>query len=397
VGLAAGAVAIMATGAFRAPKPPVASAEVRRDAVRIWSAYDGYVEARNVRNVGSGIAGVAAIVELVAEGTSVKAGDVIARMDSSEFDREVVRLEKEASLGKAELEGLTSAQLPLELREIEMRLLQAQTDLATEQQYLADSRELLGDGLISDAEVKKQEQKTGMVDMQSKNLEQQLSLTRDHLHPSKVDHARAALSAAERELAMAREQVDNCSLRAPQEGVVVYRPVHVGGDFRTVRVGDSIYRNQPFLSVHDMSDLVVHLDVPESELPLVQPGMSAEIRPVAFPELRLEGRVETVGSVAQSVENKPSWQKYFHVVVSVSAPDPRLRSGMSVTASVLTADEENAVVIPRAAVAWRDAEAYCRVVVGGKTEERKISLGRADAGRVIVLGGLEPGERVAVD
>ena len=46
--------------------------------------------------------------------------------------------------------------------------------------------------------------------------------------------------------------------------MVVYRPLHLGVDYRTVRVGDSIYFNQPFMAIPDMRDVVVECSVPES-------------------------------------------------------------------------------------------------------------------------------------
>lgn len=388
--LAGASVAALLAGCGGASDAARAVAVERRP-LQAWAAYEGYLESRTVRPVMSKLSGTSTITELAPEGAAVKAGDVLVRFDTAQLDRDVLRLEKEYALAASDLSSLTNAKLPLELRDLEMRLLQARSELTVESQFLDDSRGLLTEGLIAEAEVRKQADKVEGLRLQAANLEQQLDLTREHLHPEAVAKARTTTDAAAQELALARQQLSNCTIQAASPGVVLLKPVSVAGEYRNARVGDSIYKNMPFMVLPDMTDLVVHLDVPESELAAVRPGQTVTVLPRSFPDLRLPGRVETVGAMAASRADRPAWQKFFHVVVALGEARPELRSGMSVQCRVLVHDEPAGPAVPRAAVRWDENRPWCRMADGAR---RELQLGPGNDQWFAVRAGLQAGDRV---
>ncbi|MBP7829256.1 MAG: efflux RND transporter periplasmic adaptor subunit, partial [Kiritimatiellae bacterium] len=294
------------------------------------------------------------------------------------------------------LESLENAKIPLEIRELEVNHAKAVSDHESERQYLVDSRQLLEEGLISEQEVQQQEVKVAAARAQAERLALQLELTKKFLHPSALDRARATLASSEQELQLAREKLSNCVVRSPVAGMVVYKPIHVGSEYRTVRVGDTIYRNQAFLALPDMTEPLVQCDVPEAELSLLREGAEVVIVPAAYPQLQLRGVVESIGSMAQSMVGRPGWQKYFRVVIGVTDSDERLRAGMSVRASVLSYARPDALQVPRRAVRWDGEGAWCEVVNGPVAARRALKLGQADEQNFEVIEGLEAGERVAI-
>lgn len=390
-------VAAVAAGFLRHPRAESTDVAARREPLQVWTTYDGYLESRTVRNIMPKIGGSATVIEIAPEGSVVKEGDVLVRFDSSQFDREQLRLERDYLTAESDLESLTNAKLPLERQDLEMRQLQAQADYAAEAKYLEDSRDLLKEGLVAEAEVLQQKQKVESLKAQADNLEDQLKLTVQFLHPAEIERAETALRSAQQEWATAQRQISNCTIVAPSDGIVVYKPLSVGGEYRTARVGDTLFKNQPFMALPDMSNLVVHLDVPESELSRVRIGQTVSIQPRAFPDQRFEGTVESVGSMAQSRMDRPLWQRYFHVVVALRNGSDVLRSGMSVFCRVLVLDEKDALVVPRAAVRWDGAEPYCLVLRRGRSEKTSVVLGMADEQRFKIVSGLKEGDRVAVE
>lgn len=388
------ALILLGSGTFRTTEAERGAVEIRRGPLEVWSVYEGSLGSRSQGNVMSALGGPATIVEIAPEGTGVKAGDLLVRFDSSQIERDALRLERDHALARAELAGLENAKLPLELRDLEGRLADAQTLRDSEQQYLADCRQLLSEGLMSEQEVKQQELKAAAAESQVDTVRLTLDLTRRYLHPSALEKARAALASTAQELDMARKQLENCTVRAPVDGTVAYKPVHIGAEFRTARVGDTIYRNQPFLALPDMTKPIVQCDVPESELSRVRVGSRAVLVPVAYPDLRLEGTVESVGSMAQSLAGRPEWQRYFRVGIGLRESDDRLRAGMSVRAHVLSASEADTLQVPRASVLWEGDAPYCEVLRGGRKVRRDLQLGLANEQYFQVVSGLEPGERV---
>jgi multidrug resistance efflux pump len=361
----------------------------------VWSVYHGIIDSRNSLGIMSQLSGPATVVELAPDGSSVKDGEVIVRFDTTPWERDFVRAERDNALARAEFESLSSAKLPMELSDLESRFLDAQRRLADEKQALTDSLELVKEGLLPEHDTKQQEFRVQAAQSAADSLKQTIELTKKYIHPSAMERTRATLTASENELSLLRNQISNCVIRAPAGRVVVYKPIAVNGEYRTVRIGDTVFKNQPFITLPDMSNLIVQCDVPESELMKIAAGSTAIVRPMAFPELNLKSTVESVGAMAQTIAGRPDAVKYFSVMVRIEENDPRLRSGMSALVRILSCDLPDAVIAPRTAIWWEDGKAHCNVVTpGGRINKKTIRTGSANETHFEILEGLNPGEDV---
>ena len=362
----------------------------------VWASYQGQLESNTVSTIMSGFHGTATIIHIAPEGVRVSKGDVLVRFDSSALERELVKLERDVTLAGLELNGLEKAELPLELKNIEADLTKAKLDYEIESQYLKESISLAKEGLVSDQEIKKQKLKVDEITAKFDTLKLQKKLTEEYLHPSRIEKAKATLASAEQELTLTRGQLDKSIIRAPMDGVTSYRPINVGGEFRVVRIGDTVYPNQPFMVLPNIDDLVIHIEVPENELSRVQKGNKVVIYPVAFPRLKLNGVVRSVGAVAQSSPLHPAWQKYFRATIDLDDTKPQLRPGMSVTANVFSYSNQDATVIPRTTVSWENGQPFADVVTGSKVEKRLLELGMANNEMFEVVDGVSPGDGLVI-
>ncbi len=397
-GIAGIAVLIVLAGfaavALRPSPPALDETEVTRSAFSVWSVYEGKLEARRVEVLMSRLSGNATVVDLVPEGATVTEGDQLVRFDDSALQRELLKLERDHALARSTQESLEQAKLPLELQDLKFGLMEAENLYQTEAQFLADSVELLADGLISESELAQQQSKVDQLKARVAGYKQQKVLTETYLHPAERARAHATLEAAEQELALALEQLKACVMRAPVSGMIAYHPLHIGTEYRTVRVGDTIFKNQPIITIPDMNDIVVDCQVPEAELSRVTPGAQVTVVPIAYPDLQLVGTIQTISSVAQRRPDHPAWQKFFRVVIALDDSEPRLRSGMSVYAQILSYHREDAVVVPRTAITWKDDQPSCRLRGLTGVEVRPLDVGKANTTHYEVLAGLEPGDRV---
>jgi multidrug resistance efflux pump len=360
----------------------------------VWTFSEGQIESRRLKPVIAQFNGSATVVELTPEGSLVKAGDLLVRFDASQLETDLPNLERDYTLAKSELESLEFAQLPLEMQELKLLLLEARFNYEAEREYLKDNQTLREEDLVSEQEVKQQELKVEQMKAKLDQLEMKAEMTEQYLHPSQLERARAKLDSARRQLDLARAQIADRSVTAPSDGLLVYWPLHVAGEFRTIRVGDTLYRNQSFMALPDMSDLVVNSQVPESELSRVAIGNEVVIIPLAFPDVRLRGRIQTIGSTAQMLPGRQPWQKFFRIVIALEETHERLRTGMSVNAQILSYQNEQALLVPRSAVWWEDGVPYCRVRQGRKTESRRLTLGQANSSSYEALAGLNSGDFV---
>lgn len=362
--------------------------------VAAWEAIEGTIESAGSDDVYSTLSQRATIVSLAPEGEPVQAGDEVVRFDSAPIVKSMFALERDYALAEAALLQLREADIPISLSELEERLLEPQTALADETAYLHELKQLMEEDLVSPAEVRQQEAKVTRLEQQLGGIEHRIKLTETHIHPASLARAEAALESARKELEFAREELASCIVYAPRDGVIIYKPIHMDGEFRTVRVGDAVYRNQSFLIVADMDRLLVRCHVPEGKLARVVEGNEARVSPLPYPDLLLQGHVERVGAMAHAIAGKPAWQKFVTIDVQLEESHPRIRSGMSAFVHVLNHYDEEALRIPRPAVYWKEGRAYTRVRDGGTITEVALELGPGNETHFVVRGGVREGQFV---
>ena len=393
LGFAGGLLALALAGCGREAAVAPRTAVVARGAIRMAIPFQGELEARRVETIAVGVQGSAVLSELVPEGTRVEKGDRLARFDASQIEQDLARQENELVRARQELESLEKAELPLELLDMESKRMDAQAEVAAEERFLESARSLAERELMSESEVAQQEQKVAGLKTRGEQMDTRIELTKKHVHAARLAKARAALEAAERQRDFTASQLALCEVRAPVAGTAVLVPLPVGGEYRTAHVGDTLFRNQVFLCLPDPTEHVVRGYVGEAELPWVKPGSAVVAVPAAFPDVKLSGRVESVGGMAQTRPGQPAWRKFFPVQIALDPISEPLPVGISVRADVVAGEASNALTLPREAVAWRGGQSFVRKASG---EETEVKTGLADAARIEIVSGLAEGDEVAL-
>ena len=393
------AVVILAAAAVQMATtrpPPPATEAVSVGPIESWAVYDGSLEPREVRYVMSQLGGPATIVELAADGSRARAGDVLVRFDASQWERDVLRLERDEALAREALSSLANAKIPLELADLDGQVEDVRRQAAAEERALSDLRELYGDKLIPAQEVGQQESRLAAAKVALEAVTKKRELTRQYLHPSALGQAGATLASARQELDFARRQLSNCVVLAAADGIVGLKPIAVGGEYRSARIGDAVFKNQPFMTLSDATQLVLRCEAPEAERARLHMGDPAYISPAAYPDTEVPGHIAAIASFAATSPGRPDGQKYFVVTIALDSADPLLCGGMSARARVRGSANPGAVRIPRAAVWWDGGRARCRVWTPRQTIETTIRIGVADDTHFEVLDGVKAGDRVII-
>ncbi|MCC5850601.1 MAG: hypothetical protein JJU29_21140 [Verrucomicrobia bacterium] len=359
-----------------------------------WIPFQGTLESMRSENVVSGISQSTAILYLAPEGARVSEGDLVARFDNSSLQSTLANLERDYTLATTEYQTLTRAEIPLQTAKFESDLREIAANLAQEQRVAARMAELAEQELVSAAELATHHERVRQLETSKAALEQQRDLTLEILHPARIQQAEAKRESARRQLELVREQIEGSEIRAGIPGMVVYLPLHINGEYRTLREGDSVYRNQPFLQITDMETPVVRCLIPESRVSALSPGNPALILPEAFPDLQLEAEIISLGSVARSVPGRPAWQKFFEVTLLLSDGDPRLRTGMTVQAHVRAQYHPQTVVLPRNLVFWDGDRPHVLVRENGQITRTPLELHGGNDTHFRVAAGLRPGDLV---
>ena len=177
-------------------------------------------------------------------------------------------------------------------------------------------------------------------------------------------------------------QGNRFTVRAPAVGVVMAIRVAIGAS--VVPGGDAL------VEIGDPKRLLVVAQVPEGELRRVAVGQDAEIEIPAL-ALRVAATVENFSPRVDPDSRRA--QLYF----LLEKKTENLRAGMLAQVRLRVASEEG-LSVPTAAVLIKDGKRRVIYVesADGKFTAREVRTGRNQDGRVLILQGIKPGERIVV-
>jgi RND family efflux transporter MFP subunit len=183
------------------------------------------------------------------------------------------------------------------------------------------------------------------------------------------------LGQVQAQIAVQLEKINDYTIVAPMDGVVLRRDGEVG---EIAEVGQILYR------VGVPAPLQVVAEVNEEDIPRVATGQTALFRTDAFPDRRLQGKVSEITPMGDIAA------KTFRVKIALPDDTP-LKPGMSVEANIVTREKPNALLIPADAVQGNAVF----VLDGSQVRKREVTIGIRGTRVVEVLSGLADGERVA--
>ena len=289
----------------------------------------------------------------VAEGSRVKAGDIIARIDA----RDVV------AQGQSAQANVTAAKAALEQTLAEERDAVAQ---------LKRSQDLLAKGFVSASAV-------------------DTAKARAEKATAGVANARATIGAAEASSRNAQVSVDYTVIRAPFDGVILSKSANVG-DLVTP-FSNAADSKGAVVSMADMSTLEVEADVAESSLSKIVVGQPAEILLDALPDTRFRGRISrivpTVDRAKATVMTK----------VKFDAIDPRILPEMSAKVSFLSQDvtdeqQKPMVAVATDAIVQRDGRTVVFVIKDGVATAVPVTQGKKIGDLTGIAGDVKSGDKV---
>jgi membrane fusion protein, heavy metal efflux system len=185
-------------------------------------------------------------------------------------------------------------------------------------------------------------------------------------------------------------------LRSPIAGVLVDKNINPGQELRA----DLMLANAPNLFapsfvVSDPTKLWLQLDVAESDLPSLQPGLSLQIHSRSFPDKTFEGVVDLIGATMD-----PS-TRTIKIRGIVNNPDKLLKAEMYVLVDVVQAQSkagEMGVEVPSKALFMKGDDSFVFVEDAPGTYERKqVKVGIEKDNKVPIFDGVSAGQKVVIE
>jgi len=351
-------IVIAAVVVLRARVPVVEVAAVRPGGDAAAAALlnaSGYVTPRRRATVAAKI--TARVLDVyVDEGMTVAEGQVLARLDDADAGRRLTAAVTQRDATAARIKSL-------------------EVNLANAEREFHRQEDLDKNGFTSMQEL-------DLARTTAESLRAQIAATKEEVR------------AADAQIAVAQQDVDNCTVRAPFSGVVVSKDAQRGEMVSPISAGGGFTRTG-IATIVDMNSIEVEVDVNESYIARVEPGQRVEAVLDAYPDWRIPARVRTV------IPTADRQKATVKVRISFDKLDPRILPDMGVKVSFL-AEERPAgqsparAVAPREAVRDIDGKPVVFVIRDGRLERRAVSLGNARDADVEVTAGLSLGEQVVV-
>ena len=359
---------------------PIVSAPAERGPISGAVTYTGTIVAFNEQDIFPRVTG--RIVEIpVYPGDSVRAGQVVARLDDVELSsrvREAEAMAATAQANRAQMEAdVVAARHGVTQMERELAMVEAELTYATGVRARAER-------LVSSGAIAQQEYEN------DRSLAQALQAKREAAQ-AKLEQARAMEASARRKLDAAESMVaqgqaaqrtaqivrDYVSIVAPTSGEVVKRLVSPGV---LVQPGMAI------LKIAQVDRVRLQANVGEKDVALIRVGSPVTVTTTAGQTLN-----PRVTSVFPFVDQGP---RTAVVEAIVDNRDRRLLSGQYVTMAFVTGERAEAITVPRSAIARLGGVAKVWLVSAGRVEPREVTIGLEGGERVEIVRGLSGTEKV---
>ena len=386
---------------------------------------EGNVESASNVDIKCQVAGGSSILWIVPDGSTVKQGDKLVELDASTLEDQIntqriayekalaTKLQSEKTFAVAEIsvEEYLEGTFKKEQQDADALITISLENLRSAENAYEFSEKLFRKGYVSQlelesakfaverAELELESARTAKLVLEKftkaktlKDLESQ----RDNAEAQMKSDA-AAYNLEEARLKRLEDQLKNCTIVAPQDGMVVYaneRGGRFGQSEATIEEGAAVRERQTILRLPDLARMQVKVNVHESKVDQVRSGLRARLKVLDN---------EYTGTVT-SVANQPEPSSFFSgnvkeyaTIVSVDGEPAGLRPGMTAEVEILVAHLKSTVTLPVAAVVEQQRKFYCWVDAEPTPERRPLVLGPSNDHFIAIQDGVSAGEVVVLN
>ena len=407
------------------------TATVQHGTIRASVSASGKINPAATVNLNFGAPGTVKEI-LVSEGQSVKANDVLARLDTGELELAVKQAEQalatqqlmysqtiSPTLADVDAAKAAVASASANLKQLQgnpdalqLQIARLQADSANESKHQMQLRwDQISDkpfgGIPRDtlqsqmaqaamaaqiAELQYDIAKRGGTDAQIAAARAQVAQAQAQLNKLLGDDRSRALAAAqlkqaELNLEVARQRLTDSQLVSPIDGIVSDLNISVG---EQVGAGGL----KPAAVVADLSSFHIDVDIDENSIGALKEEQPVVITVDALPDQTLTGRVDRIAPTATETGGVVTYK----VIVGLDKTAAPVRGGMSANSDIITEVRDNVLIVPNWTIRIdrQTGQAYVNVKRGDKVEEIEIVTGLRNSNESEVKSGLNEGDVLVV-
>ncbi len=388
----------------------------RRD-LQITVTEEGSLVSDDNVDITCDVDGGSTVIEIVDDGAFVTKGMEIVRLDDSVISENataqkiayekaralMIQAEKDFAAAKIAVEEYREGIFKKDLRTAESNVTAATERLQATQNTLAYGERMFRKGYITPQQLEAQKSAVARAKLDLGTAEIGLNVLTTFTKPkmitelesirdaaaARLESERAALELEKIKLERLEGELRKCTIIAPQDGLVIYANKRSYRQETEIKEGVAVRERQVILQLPDLTTMRADVEVHESKVDEIKPGMPATVR--------VQG--ESFAGAVTAVANRPesnyfSSAKKYIVQVKIDGTSPVLRPGFTAEAEIIVADLKNVIAVPVATVIEQDGEYVCAVREGNAASRRVVELGQSDDESVEIVSGLVEGDRL---
>ena len=314
----------------------------------------------------------------VNQGDRVSAGQLLAKIDDSTLRAQLAQVEAQISQASAQAQS-SSLNVPITQSQTTQAVESAKAALANAKLTYDQNAQLYKEGYVSQSALV--QSRAAYVAAQTQLETAIANQGSTGVQSATADAARQAVKAAQAQANTLRTQIGQTSLYAPFDGVVTARLMDPGG---------MVTPASQVLRVDKLDTAWVNVNVPDEDLAFVRAGTPITFTASQLGDQKFSGKVYTVNAVP--TQGTLSYQ------ARIRQPNPGdvLRGGMLITATIQKERHDNAIVVPRSAVAQTDQGSNVFVVgPDNKAAIVPVTVGiQTDTLSEVISSKIQPGTQV---
>ncbi|MCE2694891.1 MAG: efflux RND transporter periplasmic adaptor subunit [Verrucomicrobiaceae bacterium] len=318
------------------------------------------------------------------------------------------------------------------LRQLEDELLLRRSELAVAKQKAEASKRLADKKFIAQAQLENDQVTLEKVKLAGKTAETQLALFKKYefskqcstllsgyqealnklqrtirMNRSRMAQAETRFSTAKRRYEMEltqredlERQLKACVVKATVPGLVAYGDLNAGSSYNynyPIEEGAAVRLRQTMLTIPDMSQMGVKVNVHESQMKKVRIGQPVKVRVDAEPGKELDGRVAELAILPDSSSSRYTPNlKVYPCTIHINGYHPWMKPGMNAKVEIIVDQLADVLYVPVQSVEVEADQHFCYISNDGALERREISTGLFNDEFIEVRNGLQGGEAVAL-
>lgn len=211
-----------------------------------------------------------------------------------------------------------------------------------------------------------------------------------------IDETNALIKQAEIELSNAKTNLGYTKIVAPIDATVISIPVSVG---QTVNANQT---TPTIVQVADLSKVLIKPEISEGDITKVNAGMTVAFSTLSDPDTVYHAKIDSVDPAMTTLtdnEYKESISDtnaiYYYANLVVDNPDNKLRIGMTTQNHITIANVENVLLVPTITLKRQKNKVFVNVLTAdNQVEQREVEIGINDDINTQILSGLQEGEKV---